>query len=444
MDFIMNHSSLFICIGVIALLALIGYYADKKDSKKNNTSKPVTKGSDAKSSVSSQSEDNNVNNVPEVLDDKPEVLNFDTMPEVVSEPSVPETIDIPADDAVETPVAAAPEFTSDLSDFLINPNDTDVYSANNNVQMAPMSGPYVAPVSPIGVAPVVDTPVINAAPVNSVPVTNSVSYEQPVASSIPEPTVSPVQESVVNSIVDSVQDPVVGSDFEPIQDSTVNFVPEPVISESVPELVINPVEAPVSEVPAINEASVVANISQPESFEQPVETPIDNVSPVSEPNSPVGNLYVSSSFENVDMSLEDLEKKNYEKIMSKKSVEKEDDDSENYFYSDLDDGVSESYDETSVDNSSEQTEVSNVEENLVEPDHFSELVVDNDVPTFNQEVSEPTADFQPIPDLDNTIPEVNQNSSSVSEVQEPVPDLNSGVVSENFDINSSSDNMWNF
>ena len=430
MDFIMNHSSLFICIGVIALLALIGYYADKKDSKKNNTSKPVTKGSDVESSVSNQSENNNA---PEVLEDKPEVLNFDNMPEVVSEPSVPETIDISADDAVETPVAAAPEFTSDLSDFLINPDDPNVYSANNNVQMAPMAGSYVAPVSPIGVAPV-----------NPVPVTNSVSYEQPISSSIPESTFSSVQEPVVNPIVDSVQKSVVVPDFEPIQDSTVNSVPEPVISESVPEPVINPVEAPVSEVPAINEASVVANISEPESFEQPVETPIDNVSPVSEPNSPVGNLYVSSSFENVDMSLEDLEKKNYEKIMRKKSVEKEDDDSENYFYSDLDDGVSESYNETSVDNSSEQTEVSNVEENLVEPDHFSELVVDNDVPTFNQEVSEPTADFQPIPDLDNTIPEVNQNSSSVSEVQEPVPDLNSGVVSENFDINSSSDNMWNF
>ena len=43
-------------------------------------------------------------------------------------------------------------------------------------------------------------------------------------------------------------------------------------------------------------------------------------------------------------------------------------------------------------------------------------------------------------DLDNTIPEVNQNTEN----QESVPDLNSGVVSENFDFNSSSDNMWNF
>ena len=46
-----------------------------------------------------------------------------------------------------------------------------------------------------------------------------------------------------------------------------------------------------------------------EGVEQPVEETIDNVSTVSEPISPVGNLYVSSSFENVDMSLEDLEKK---------------------------------------------------------------------------------------------------------------------------------------
>ena len=156
MDFIINHSSLFISIGVIALIALIGYYADKKDSKKNNTSKPVTKGSDVESSVSSQSENNNA---PEVLDDKPEVLNFD-VPETVSEPSVPETIDIPANDAVETPVAAAPEFTSDLSDFLINPDDPNVYSANNNVQMAP--GPYAVPVNSV--------PVVNSVPESVGPV----------------------------------------------------------------------------------------------------------------------------------------------------------------------------------------------------------------------------------------------------------------------------------
>lgn len=399
MDFIINHSSLFISIGVIALIALIGYYADKKDSKKNNTSKPVTKGSDVESSVSSQSEDN-INKVPE---DKPEVLNFDNMPEVVSEPSVPETIDISADDAVETPVAAAPEFTSDLSDFLINPDDPNVYSANNNVQMAPMAGSYVAPVSPIGVVP--DTPVVNPAPVNPVPV----------VSSVPE-TVSPIQGPTVSPVTE-----------------TVSIPEQPSVATA---------EAPVYETPVVNEVPVDETASIREGVEQPVEETIDNVSTVSEPISPVGNLYVSSSFENVDMSLEDLEKKNYEKIVSKKSVEKEDDDSENYFYSDLDDGVSESYDETSVDDSNEQTEVSeqNVEDNSIEPNHFSELVVDNDVPVFNQENSEPATDFQPIPDLDNTIPEVNQNTEN----QESVPDLNSGVVSENFDFNSSSDNMWNF
>ena len=424
MDFIINHSSLFISIGVIALIALIGYYADKKDSKKNNTSKPVTKGSDVESSVSSQSEDN-INKVPE---DKPEVLNFDNMPEVVSEPSVPETIDIPANDAVETPVAAAPEFTSDLSDFLINPDDPNVYSANNNVQMAPMAGSYVAPVSPIGVVP--DTPVVNPAPVNPVPV----------VSSVPEPVVSPVQGPTVSSVTETIsipEQPSVATAEAPVYETpVVNEVPV----EEAP--VVVPVETPVSETPVVNEVPVDETASIREGVEQPVEETIDNVSTVSEPISPVGNLYVSSSFENVDMSLEDLEKKNYEKIVSKKSVEKEDDDSENYFYSDLDDGVSESYDETSVDDSNEQTEVSeqNVEDNSIEPNHFSELVVDNDVPVFNQENSEPATDFQPIPDLDNTIPEVNQNTEN----QESVPDLNSGVVSENFDFNSSSDNMWNF
>ena len=436
MDFIMNHSSLFISIGVIALIALIGYYADKKDSKKNNTSKPVTKGSDVESSVSSQSENNNA---PEVLEDKPEVLNFD-VPESVSEPSVPETLDISANDAVETPVAAAPEFTSDLSDFLINPDDPNVYSANNNVQMAP--GSYVAPVSPIGVVP--GTPVINPAPVNSVPVVNSA----------PE-SVGPVQGSAVSPVAESVsisEQPVATPVETPVYETpVVNEIPvpetEPVVTSSeffaneTSEANVAPVDEinSVPEQPVVSEAPVVNEVPVEETVEQSVPETADNVSTVSEPMSPVGNLYVSSSFENVDMSLEDLEKKNYEKIMSKRSVEKEDDDSENYFYSDLDDGVSESYDETSVDDSNEQSEISesSVEETPVEPDHFSELVVDNDVPTFNQEVTEPATDFQPIPDLDNTIPEVNQE-------QESVPDLNSGVVSENFDFNSSSDNMWNF
>ena len=430
MDFIINHSSLFISIGVIALIALIGYYADKKDSKKNNTSKPVTKGSDVESSVSSQSENNNA---PEVLDDKPEVLNFD-VPETVSEPSVPETIDIPANDAVETPVAAAPEFTSDLSDFLINPDDPNVYSANNNVQMAP--GPYAVPVNSV--------PVVNSVPESVGPVQGPAvsSVAEPV--SIPEQPVATLVETPVyeTPVVDEIPVPetepaVTSSEFFANEISGANAAPIDEINSVSEQPAVSDVETPINETSVVNEVPVEETISEP--VEQPVQETTDNVSPVSEPMSPVGNLYVSSSFENVDMSLEDLEKKNYEKIMSKRTVEKDDDDSENYFYSDLDDGVSESYDETSVDDSNEQSEVSesSVEENPVEPDHFSELVVDNDVPTFNQGVAEPTTDFQPIPDLDNTIPEVNQD-------QESVPDLNSGVVSENFDFNGSSDNMWNF
>lgn len=57
MDFIINHSGFFLGIGITALLALIGYYADKKDSNKktNNSSIPTAKdelSSDNKKDVS--------------------------------------------------------------------------------------------------------------------------------------------------------------------------------------------------------------------------------------------------------------------------------------------------------------------------------------------------------------------------------------------------------
>ena len=76
MDFVMNHGGLFISIGVITLLALIGYYADKKESKsKNNvvsTSKPTA------SSSSDVSQNNNFSNsdLNNDVDDK--TFSFDS------------------------------------------------------------------------------------------------------------------------------------------------------------------------------------------------------------------------------------------------------------------------------------------------------------------------------------------------------------------------------
>ena len=43
MDFVMNHGGLFISIGVITLLALIGYYADKKESKNDSSNNNASK-----------------------------------------------------------------------------------------------------------------------------------------------------------------------------------------------------------------------------------------------------------------------------------------------------------------------------------------------------------------------------------------------------------------
>ena len=63
MNFIINHSGFFLGIGVTLLLALIGYYAEKKDSSKNknndNSSKSTTLGELPSDNVNMDNASNN-------------------------------------------------------------------------------------------------------------------------------------------------------------------------------------------------------------------------------------------------------------------------------------------------------------------------------------------------------------------------------------------------
>ena len=76
MDFIVNHSSFFLCVGVIALLAIIGYYVDKSDNEKKNASSKDVK--DKEPQVNSQvSAPVEFNELPDVSE---EFLTFNELP----------------------------------------------------------------------------------------------------------------------------------------------------------------------------------------------------------------------------------------------------------------------------------------------------------------------------------------------------------------------------
>lgn len=76
MDFIVNHSSFFLCVGVIALLAIIGYYVDKSDNEKKNASSKDVK--DKEPQVNSQvSAPVEFNELPDVSED---FLTFNELP----------------------------------------------------------------------------------------------------------------------------------------------------------------------------------------------------------------------------------------------------------------------------------------------------------------------------------------------------------------------------
>ena len=71
MDFIINHSGFFLGIGITLLLALIGYYADKNDSKKEKKMK-----SSSKSNTFDELSNNNNSQIDESFPQNGKFINY--------------------------------------------------------------------------------------------------------------------------------------------------------------------------------------------------------------------------------------------------------------------------------------------------------------------------------------------------------------------------------
>ncbi len=181
--------------------------------------------------------------------------------------------------------------------------------------------------------------------------------------------------------------------------------------------------------------------------------PVDNQSNVRDDsdgvidNSPF-SLFTSSSFENVNMSLDDLEKKNYEKIASDKV------DSDDYYYDDLDDApsiVTEDLSDSNIsleplfDNSFVDIK-SNEDENLNDSVQESNPVLDEVVPDpvdheFDEEIQ--PVEQQVVASTDGTLQ--SDVSTEVESTDSLASESNSdSVVSNNYDLKNNTDDIWKF
>ena len=159
------------------------------------------------------------------------------------------------------------------------------------------------------------------------------------------------------------------------------------------------------------------------------------------------NSFNVSDFENISMSLDDLEKKNYEGISNKSTVF---DDSENYYYSNLED--SESVDSSLVDDLDKSSD--NVLENSdIQNNDISESVdlsIDSDSSNITNEVDNinisESEDIDYGHEFDSEVSN-SEDKSDIIDTNDSIPELfsdNSNQVISSFENSSNDDvlKMW--
>lgn len=307
MDFIINHSGFFLGIGVTLLLALIGYYAEKKDSSKNknndNSSKSTTLGELPSDNVNMDNASNN-----EIDDGSPsggKFINF------------------------------------------VNTDQDSVFNLDNSLK--------------------------------------------PVQNEIPEMNVTS------NDVQNNVPDINVGINNDvPIENNNV------VENNNVSDLSNNITETNnyVQSNNGLNQVDEVNNVNpSSDNISNQNQNFVEQSSPIS---------FGANDFENINMSLEDLEKKNYDKIINNNVL----DDSDNYYYSELD--------TSNVDNSNSvvspdlNNAISNESANVID----ANIGINNDISTENSNV----------PIENNSIENNNVDSSNYENVNNDAVVDNSGSI----------------
>ena len=315
MNFIINHSGFFLGIGVTLLLALIGYYAEKKDSSKNknndNSSKSTTLGELPSDNVNMDNASNN-----EIDDGSPrggKFINF------------------------------------------VNTDQDSVFNLDNSLK--------------------------------------------PVQNEIPEMNVTS------NDVQNNVPDINVGINNDvPIENNNV------VENNNVSDLSNNITETNnyVQSNNGFNQVDEVNNVNpSSDNISNQNQNFVEQSSPIS---------FGANDFENINMSLEDLEKKNYDKIINNNVL----DDSDNYYYSELD--------TSNVDNSNSvvspdlNNAVSNESANVID----TNIGINNDVPIENSNVDNNIVENN---NLNNDIVKNNNvDSSNYENVNNDVVVDNSGSI----------------
>lgn len=194
--------------------------------------------------------------------------------------------------------------------------------------------------------------------------------------------------------------------------------------------------------------------------------PVDDVAPISEQS------FGFSNFENLDMSLEDLEKKNYENIISESGKNANDD---NFYYSDISDDFSD-YDPMQENLVSENINIStqDINQNKQENsplDESTDLPLNNDAISdsnfnheFDNEVVLDSNSFDggssvddlgtdvavKVQDDNAAIPEIVDSIDSNAEIPEIVDSTDDSMTNSDnskasFDLNSDTDDdIWKF
>ena len=344
MNFIINHSGFFLGIGVTLLLALIGYYSEKKDSSKNknndNSSKSTTLGELPSDNVNMDNASNNEIDDGSTRGGK--FINF------------------------------------------VNTDQDSVFNLDNSLKPVQNEIPEMNVTSNGDQSNVID---ING-------------FDNTVQNGIPEVSVTS------NDVQNNVPDINVGINNDvPIENNNV------VGNNNVADLSNNNISDTTNYVQSNNGFNQVDEVNN-------VNLSSDNISNENQnsvkQSSPIS--FGANDFENINMSLEDLEKKNYDKIINNNVL----DDSDNYYYSELD--------TSNVDNSNSvvspdlNNAVSNESANVID----TNIGINNDVPIENSNVDNNIVENN---NLNNDIVKNNNvDSSNYENVNNDVVVDNSGSI----------------
>lgn len=269
-----------------------------------------------------------------------------------------------------------------------------------------------------------NNPTSNSLNVKDENVNNATDMKSPVDSSVMNFNELPNVDKKLNDVIDGFND-----------SSNKNVLDDSLSTSEIPEV-------SVPEAASVDSGLSQVSISEPTN-DTSVDHSVSNVTvsesasvdaPVVEENNT--QSFSSSNFENVNLSLEDLEKKNYGEIVSNNNTSEDD----NYYYSNLDDSVS----EIPVDDSSDS--VSESEKSVVDSTNIMNSV-ETPVVSESSNVTS-TSEYFSTENVNNDVQSIdNSESVQLNEVSDVVGSnenvsISNPVSETNLEDDSLSDHIF--